>query len=93
MEEDLTKKKAVALKYDSEMDEAPVVVAKGKGRVAERIEEIAREAGVPVREDAELVSYLSALELYEQIPSALYEVVAEILAFVYRMDRNQGKAT
>lgn len=82
-------KKAVALGYDKEQDEAPRVVAKGKGPIAEKIVEIAREAGVAVQEDEQLVDYLSALDLYQEIPPFLYEVVAEILAFVYRMDRER----
>lgn len=82
-------KKAVALGYDKEKDEAPRVVAKGKGPIAEKIVEIAREAGVAIQEDEQLVEYLSALDLYQEIPPFLYEVVAEILAFVYRMDRER----
>lgn len=78
-------KKAVALKYDKE-DNAPRVVASGFGFVAERIEEIAVEAGVYVERDAELVEYLSALNLDQEIPPDLYAVVAEILAFVYHLD-------
>lgn len=83
-------KKAVALRYDAEEDEAPRVVATGLGFVAKRIEELARESGVPVKQDRELVEYLSALKLYEEIPPFLYTVVAEILAFVYRLD-SRGK--
>lgn len=89
MEEDILQKKAVALQYDTEHDEAPKVVAKGKGTVAQRIEEIARDAGVPIKKDEELINYLHSLDLYEQIPPFLYEVVAEVLAFVYRMDKNK----
>ncbi|MDD4550509.1 MAG: EscU/YscU/HrcU family type III secretion system export apparatus switch protein, partial [Syntrophomonadaceae bacterium] len=81
------REKAVALRYDSEQNVAPVVVAKGKGLIAQRIEEIARESGVPLREDNHLVDYLMSLDLYEEIPPELYAVVAEILAFIYRMDQ------
>lgn len=85
---------AVALKYDVSEDTAPVVVAKGRGWLADRIVALAREAGVPVREDPELVEYLSVLDLYQEIPPQLYEVVAEILAFVYRLDKKyqEGQA-
>lgn len=79
--------KAVALRFDREIDEVPVVVAKGKGLIAERIREVARESGVPVREDSELADYLMALDLYEEIPPELYAVIAEVLAFIYRMDK------
>jgi flagellar biosynthesis protein len=79
--------KAVALRYDMDKDEVPVVIAKGQGLIAEKITEIASESGVPIREDKELADYLMALELYAEIPPELYTVIAEILAFIYRMDR------
>ncbi len=90
MEREVQDKKAVALRYNSEEDEAPRVVAKGAGYVAEKIEKLAHESGVPVKQDKELVDYLSALNLYEEIPPFLYTVVAEILAFVYHLD-SRGK--
>ncbi len=86
MEREIPSKKAVALRYNELKDEAPRVVAQGVGFVAEKIEELAREAGVHVRQDEELVEYLSALNLNQEIPPFLYTVVAEILAFVYRLD-------
>ncbi|MDD3880360.1 MAG: EscU/YscU/HrcU family type III secretion system export apparatus switch protein [Syntrophomonas sp.] len=79
--------KAVALRYDMEKDEVPVVVAKGQGFIAEKIKKVAKESGVPLKEDRELADYLMALDLYEEIPTELYAVVAEILAFIYRMDK------
>lgn len=91
MEEQLKRKKAVALRYDQENDQAPVVVAKGKGVLAERIELIANEYGIPVKEDPVLADYLMALDLYEEIPPELYKVVAEVLAYIYTMDRQRGK--
>lgn len=79
--------KAAALGYNQREDEAPRVLASGKGRVAERIVEIARDAEVPIVEDAALVSALLVLELGEEIPEELYETVARILAFIYNVDR------
>ncbi len=79
--------KAVALRYDIEKDEVPVVVAKGQGFIAENIKKAAADSGVPIKEDGELADYLMALDLYEEIPAELYAVVAEILAFIYRMDK------
>lgn len=79
--------KAVAIRYDYEQDAAPVMVAKGRGFIAERIEEVARDWGIPLKEDAKLADYLMALDLYQEIPAELYSVVAEILAFIYSMDR------
>ncbi|MCC3381371.1 EscU/YscU/HrcU family type III secretion system export apparatus switch protein [Paenibacillus farraposensis] len=80
-------RKAVALKYTPGENEAPIVVAKGTGRVADSILEKAREHGVPVQEDAALVEVLSKLDLDEQIPAELYQLVAEVLTYIYQMDR------
>jgi len=77
--------KVVALKYDSSKDAAPRVAAKGKGVIAEKIIEIAKENGIPIKDDPELVDILSMLDLDEEIPSSVYQVVAEILAFVYSL--------
>jgi type III secretion protein U len=76
---------AVALRYDKEGDGAPVVVASGERLVAERIRQIAREAGVPIFRDVTLARSLLDLPEGEQIPAALYEAVAEILRVVYGM--------
>jgi flagellar biosynthesis protein len=80
-------KKAVALKYEPGKDGAPRVTAKGKGLVAERIIELAREGGVPLSEDPDLVGALIQLDFDEEIPPELYRVVAEVLAFAYRLNR------
>jgi flagellar biosynthesis protein len=84
-------KKAVALKYDPHKHAAPIVVAKGRGTVAEEILRRAREAGVPVQNDPSLVEVLSKLDVNEEIPPELYRLVAEILSFVYRSDRRAGE--
>lgn len=83
-------KKAVALKYDVETASAPVVIAKGNGRLAEEIVERAQQHGVPIQEDASLVEVLSKLEIDQQIPPELYSLVAEILSFIYRSDQRAG---
>jgi flagellar biosynthetic protein FlhB len=78
---------AVALKYDGASMAAPKVVAKGAGHVAARIRELARQAGVPVMEDKPLARALfKAVEVGREIPFDLYQAVAEVLAFVYRMN-------
>ena len=87
---DKTKLSAVALRYDNTKEAAPRVVAKGKQLVAERILEIAEEYGIPIHRDADLVSVLDALELDQEIPLEVYSVVAEVFAYIYRM--NQKKA-
>jgi flagellar biosynthesis protein len=85
------RKKAVALRYDRDKDQAPVAVGKGIGLTAERIIALAREHGIPIHEDADLVEILAKLELHEQIPPAAYIAVAEILAFIYRANDSYKK--
>lgn len=87
MTEEQTLPRAVALSYDQEKDMAPLVVAKGQGLIAERIKALAAEHNIPIQEDQVLLRYLMALNLYEEIPPELYQVVAEILAFIYRIDQ------
>ncbi|HHW61665.1 MAG TPA: flagellar biosynthesis protein FlhB [Syntrophomonadaceae bacterium] len=87
MTEKRERAQAVALRYNPEQDTAPLITAKGQGYLAERIEQIARESGVPIRQDEEMAEYLMALDLYTQIPPELYTVVAEILAHIYAMDQ------
>lgn len=79
-------KKAAALRYEHNKDSAPKVIAKGSGKVAERIIEIAKEYNIPLKEDKQIVEVLASLDLYQEIPPALYRAVAEILAFVYRLN-------
>ncbi len=76
-------KKAVALKYDKEQDGAPKVIAKGRGKVAETIIELAKQHDIPIKDDPDLIEVLSSLEINEEIPSEIYVAVAELLAFVY----------
>ncbi len=76
------KKKAVALRYDPQKDRAPVVVAKGRGELAEKIIELAKKEGIPVVEDRNLVEALLRIEVFEEIPPVLYEAVARVLVFV-----------
>ena len=83
-------KTAIALEYDPE-DAAPKIIATGKGIVAEKIIDAAKEADVPIHEDSKLAATLSRLEIGEMIPPELYEVVAEILVFVDAMDKIKAK--
>lgn len=81
---------AVALKYDQSVMEAPIVVAKGAGIVARRIKEVAEEHGVPIVENVWLArSLYDGVELGQAIPVDLYQAVADVLAFVYRMRRGR----
>jgi flagellar biosynthesis protein len=84
-------KTAVALGYDPGEDGAPKVIASGKGALAEKIIEQAKENKIPVHEDDKLADTLSRLEIGEMIPPELYEVVAEILVFVDAMDKIKAK--
>jgi len=77
---------AVALRYDAEANDAPVVLAKGQRLIAQRIKEIAIEAGVPIVENMQLARALFAsVEIGQEIPAELYQAVAEILAYVYKL--------
>ena len=84
------KKTAVELQY-KRGDEAPKVIATGKGILAEKILDKAKESDVPVYEDEKLAGTLSKLEIGDMIPPELYGVVAEILVFVDKMDRIRKK--
>jgi flagellar biosynthesis protein len=87
-DEQQKKHKAVALHYDREIQgEAPRIKAKGTGFVAEQIIELAKDNNIPIQEDPALVEILSRLDLDQQIPAELYEVVAEILAMVYQLEK------
>jgi flagellar biosynthesis protein len=81
---------AAALTYDPLGDAPPEITAAGTGLVAERIIAIAREHAVPLHQDARLVEALARLEIGSVIPRELYTVVAEVLAFVYAVDRDAG---
>lgn len=83
-------RQAIALEYNPEED-APKVIASGRGIVAERMLEKARENDIPIHRDDRLAATLSKLEIGEMIPPELYEVVAEILIFVDAMDKIKGK--
>ena len=87
----LRDEKAIALRYSSEQDRAPLVTAKGSGRIAEKILEIAKDYGVPIHEDPDLVEVLSKLNTGDEIPYELYQAVAEVLVFVYRMNKELGE--
>ena len=90
-EEDKKKiKLAVAIEYNPE-DMAPKIVATGRGKLAERIIEQAKENDVPVHQDEKLANTLSKLDIGEYIPPELYEVVAEILVFVDNMEKIRSK--
>ena len=81
---------AIALSYEPD-EAAPKIIASGKGYLADKIIERAKEANIPLHKDEKLANTLSKLEIGDMIPKELYEVVAEILVFVDKMDRIKGK--
>src|SRR5262249_34253447 len=83
---------AVALRYDPEGDAAPVVVAKGERLMAERIKQVAREAGVPIFRDVTLARSLAELAEGGEIPAELYEAGAEILRVGQGLSADGGQA-
>jgi flagellar biosynthesis protein len=85
MEEQRT---AIALRYSpTDGESAPKITAKGDGYLAEEILRIARENDVPLRQDAALAGALASLDVGQQIPSELFRAVAEVLTFVYKMNK------
>ena len=73
--------RAIALQYDGE--NAPIVTASGEGDIAEQIINIAREHGIPLKEDTMMAALLGDLDLGEEIPPILYRVIAEVIAYAY----------
>ena len=83
--------KAVALSYDTSADSAPKVVAKGQGKVAEKILKKAEEGDITVYKDEKLVDSLFGLQIDEEIPEELYQAVAEIIFYIYSVDGKRDK--
>jgi flagellar biosynthesis protein len=86
-------KLAIALAYDRESDTAPRVAAKGKGYIAEQILKLAEQHGVEIREDADLATLLSKLDIDAVIPLEAYAAVAEILSYIYKANDKQKSRT
>ena len=90
--QNLKRIEAVALSYQQHAHDAPMVIAKGKGKIAEAIIEKAKQNHVPIQEDPSLVQLLAELNLNQTIPEELYKAVAEIFAFIYQTDRKAAVA-
>jgi len=96
MKEEKPIEKAVALVYNREKSSAPTVVASGRGAIAAKIVETARESGVHIMEDPDLLELLARVPVGAEIPVELYRAIAEVLAFVYRLNgryKERGQAT
>lgn len=87
LEQPVKKRQAIAIKYDIEKGRAPKIMATGQGNIADMILQVAEENKVPFYEDSSLADLLSKLELESEIPPELYTLVAEVLAFVYQLDK------
>ncbi|MDH4944140.1 EscU/YscU/HrcU family type III secretion system export apparatus switch protein [Sulfurimonas sp. C5] len=78
------KPKAAALKYDATKDSAPKVKAKGEGKTAQKIIEIAKENDIPIKQDEDLIELLSKVELDHEVPPEMYKAIAEVFSFIYK---------
>jgi flagellar biosynthesis protein len=85
--ENKAKKSVIAIKYDVEGGKAPKIIATGKGSIADMILQVAEENRIPFFEDPSLADLLSKLDIDSEIPPELYTLVAEVLAFVYQLDK------
>ena len=89
----IVRKEAVALSYDPTKSAGPTITAKGKGKIAENILEQASLHDVPIYEDPNLIQLLGQLDLNTSIPEELYQAVAEVFAFIYRLDEQHQMLT
>lgn len=89
LEKKYTQAKAVALQYDKEKNNAPLVNAQGRGETAKNIIKIAEENGIPIKKDEDLVNMLSQIELNQEIPVELYQAVSEVFTFIYGISNDK----
>lgn len=80
-------KKAAALKYDITSDNAPKVIAKGKGDIAKNIIKIAEKNKLPIKKDEDLIELLTKIDIDKEIPDNMYKAVSEIFSFIYHMTK------
>ncbi len=85
----MKEKKAVALKYNNKVQNAPKVTAKGEGQIANNIIKLAKKNNIPIQEDRDLVEMLSKIELDKEIPPNLYKAIAEVFSFVYQHSKTK----
>jgi len=83
------KTKAVALRYDTEQENAPRVLAKGEGHTAKNIIKIAELNNLPIKKDEDLVELLSKIDIDKEVPAALYQAVAEVFSFIYKVSKKE----
>ena len=83
---ELSSKYAVALGYNSQTDNAPIVLAKGQGQIAEKIIQIAIDNNIEIRKDEDLLQILKAVDINEEIPVEAFAAVAEIISYIYQQN-------
>jgi len=83
----MKQKEAIALEYDNSKNSAPKVTAKGKGKTAQKIIELAEKNDIPIKKDEDLVELLSKVELDKEVPAEMYKAVAEVFNFIYKMTK------
>ena len=84
--------RVVALRHKSDADSAPGIVAKGRGDIGQRILEVAKKHDIPVRQDPDLLELLTVCEVGEEIPVELYSAVAQLSAYLYRLNEDRRAA-
>lgn len=82
-------KKVVAIKYEEVKDEVPTIIAKGIGKVAEKIIEIAKENNIPIMHQTKLVNELYSLDIPSEIPEDMYLIVAKIIVYVMKLNNKE----
>ncbi len=92
MNRTIRNKRAVAVKYDLEKDNAPIIAASGQGVVADKIVEKAIESDIAIYQDERLVKELLQFKVGTEIPPELYEIVAEVLIFIESIDQKKGSS-
>ena len=88
---DKNARSAIAIRYDMEQDAAPVILAAGRGEFAEDILKIAEDHKIPFYEDKGLADLLLKLEVSTEVPQEMYSLIAEVLAFIFRLDQMASK--
>lgn len=81
------KTSAISIQYDQGGDRAPKVTAKGQGWVAEKIIAMAEKQNIPIKRDKDLIALLEKIDVGQEIPESLYKIVAELLAWVYHLNK------
>ena len=87
MSNNKTKTSAISIQYKKDENSAPKVTAKGQGWVAEKIIAMAEKQNIPIKSDKDLITLLEKIDVGQEIPESLYKIVAELLAWVYNLNK------